>query len=85
MPPDISAALDKAREGSAADTETVRFPLSMGPLRSDQDHSGEACGVIDVVFNSDVLREAAAFRYCCLHCNMAPFFLQGKKHLKSRN
>ncbi|KAK9867901.1 hypothetical protein WJX84_010342 [Apatococcus fuscideae] len=62
MPPDISAALDKAREGSAADTETVRFPLSMGPLRSDQDHSGEACGVIDVVFNSDVLREAAAFR-----------------------
>ncbi len=62
MPSDIIAALEKAREGSAGDTETVRFPLSMGPLRPDQDHTGDACSVIDVVFNSDVLREASAFR-----------------------
>ncbi|KAK9836797.1 hypothetical protein WJX74_008282 [Apatococcus lobatus] len=62
MPSDISAALDKARGGATDDTETVRFPLSMGPLRPDLDHKGDDCSVIDVVFNSDVLREAAGFR-----------------------
>ena len=72
MPSDISAALDKAREGITDDTDTVRFPLSMGPLRPELDHKGDACSVIDVVFNSDVLREASGFRYDSFHVESGP-------------
>ncbi len=34
----------------------LRFPLSMGELRDDADHTGAACHVIDVLFNIAVVR-----------------------------
>jgi hypothetical protein len=54
-------ALEHAAHDEAA-AEVLRFPLSLSDLRLDVDRKGEACHVLDVVLNSDVLRQAQAFR-----------------------
>ncbi|EFJ49078.1 hypothetical protein VOLCADRAFT_104514 [Volvox carteri f. nagariensis] len=69
MPDEVAAALDKLQrgeDGAAAMTpgevEALRFPLSCGPPRSETDRKGAPCTAVDVVFNSDVVRAAAAAR-----------------------
>jgi len=42
--------------------EALCLPLSLGELRTDQDHSGERCFVLDIVFNTDVLKQAQSYR-----------------------
>ncbi|GLI63806.1 hypothetical protein VaNZ11_006903 [Volvox africanus] len=69
MPDEVAAALDKLQSGengaaamTPGEVETLRFPLSCGPPRLDNDRKGALCTVIDVVFNSDVVRAAAVAR-----------------------
>ena len=56
----VRAALERAAHEDVG--ETLRFPLSMAGFREDHDHAGEACHVLDVVLNLDVLKQAQAFR-----------------------
>lgn len=60
MTDEVRRALDKAALGEPEDI--LRFPLSLGEIREDRDHSGEACSVLDIIFNSNVLREAQTVR-----------------------
>jgi hypothetical protein len=56
----VCEALDKVAVEDPGDV--LRFPLSLGPIRDDRDRSGERCHVLDIVFNSSVLREAQVSR-----------------------
>lgn len=60
MSEEVRTALERAELEDPG--EILRFPLSMGDLRMDRDHSGEACHVLDIVFNRDVLKQAQTFR-----------------------
>jgi len=40
--------------------EALNIPLSMGPLRPDQDKSGNECSVLDVIVNSGVVADSVA-------------------------
>ncbi|BDA47531.1 probable PIH1 domain-containing protein 1 at N-terminal half [Coccomyxa sp. Obi] len=60
MSEEVRTALERAELEDPGDI--LRFPLSMGDLRMDRDHSGEACHVLDIVFNNDVLKQAQTFR-----------------------
>ncbi|CAL8472031.1 g11573 [Coccomyxa elongata] len=60
MSEEVCTALEGAELEDPGDI--LRFPLSMGDLRMDRDHSGEACHVLDIVFNTDVLKQAQTFR-----------------------
>ncbi len=60
MSDEVRTALERAELEDPG--EILRFPLSMGDLRMDRDHSGEACHVLDTVFNNDVLKQAQTFR-----------------------
>ncbi|GIL61383.1 hypothetical protein Vafri_15857 [Volvox africanus] len=69
MPDEVAAALDKLQSGengaaamTPGEVEALRFPLSCGAPRLDNDRKGALCTVVDVVFNSDVVRAAAAAR-----------------------
>lgn len=42
--------------------EALCVPLSLGELRTDRDHSGQTCIVLDIVFNTDVLKQAQSYR-----------------------
>lgn len=37
--------------------ETLRFPLSMTPARSDTDKKGEPCTTFDCCLNMDVIKQ----------------------------
>ncbi|KAK9824576.1 hypothetical protein WJX72_011454 [[Myrmecia] bisecta] len=60
VPDEVVEALAKAgdREGS----EALRFPLSLGEARNDLDRKGDPCTLFDVILNSDVVKQAMAFR-----------------------
>ncbi|EIE23612.1 hypothetical protein COCSUDRAFT_41800 [Coccomyxa subellipsoidea C-169] len=60
MSEEVRTALERAELEDPG--ETLRFPLSMGEMRLDQDHKGQACHVLDIVFNIDVLKQAETFR-----------------------
>ncbi|KXZ46064.1 hypothetical protein GPECTOR_47g339 [Gonium pectorale] len=71
MPDEVATALEKmqgadgdaaAAAMSAGELEALRFPLAAGPPRPDADRQGQPCSVADVVFNTDVVRAAAAAR-----------------------
>jgi hypothetical protein len=40
--------------------EALNIPLSMGPLRADQDKSGNDCTVLDVIVNPGVVADSIA-------------------------
>lgn len=40
--------------------EALNIPLSMGPLRADQDKSGNDCSVLDVIVNPGVVADSVA-------------------------
>ncbi len=61
MSEEVRTALERAELEDPG--ETLRFPLSMGEMRLDQDHKGQACHVLDIVFNIDVLKQAETFRW----------------------
>ena len=52
----------RAAEDTGEVAEVLRFPLSLGSFRVDVDKKGEACHVLDIVLNPDVLKQAQAFR-----------------------
>ena len=56
----MEAAQAAVDTGDAA--EVLRFPVSMSGFRVDVDKKGEACHVLDVVLNPDVIKQAQAFR-----------------------
>ncbi|GIL87662.1 hypothetical protein Vretimale_14666 [Volvox reticuliferus] len=62
----MTCMVQSGENGAAAMTpgevEALRFPLSCGPPRIETDRKGALCTVVDVVFNSDVVRAAAAAR-----------------------
>ncbi|KAG2433462.1 hypothetical protein HXX76_008519 [Chlamydomonas incerta] len=71
MPDEVAAALEKLQNAggdagaanmSPGEVEALRFPLACGAPRADTDRKGLPCTAIDVVFNSDVVRAAAAAR-----------------------
>ena len=70
MSDEVRTALERAELEDPG--ETLRFPLSMGDLRSDQDHKGQACHVLDIVFNIDVLKQAQTFRWPSLVLHTVP-------------
>lgn len=45
-----------------AESECLRFPLSLGETKHEKDNKGEACTVCDVVFNDVALKQADHFR-----------------------
>ncbi len=60
MPADVQKALeDRDGDGSA---EALRFPLSAGQAKKEEDKKGEPCVAIDCILNADVLGQAAQFR-----------------------
>jgi len=63
-PQEVEAALQRLADGGAdeAAAEVLRFPLSVGSLRSDADKRGEACAVVDVVVNAGVAAAAGLSR-----------------------
>ncbi len=74
MSEEVRTALERAELEDPGDI--LRFPLSMGDLRMDRDHSGEACHVLDIVFNIDVLKQAQTFRSVTLSsCLPIPGFI----------
>ena len=62
IPQAVEEALDKASEGDEAAAQSLRFPLSCGEPRSELDKEGEPCTVLDVVFNSDITKQAIAYK-----------------------
>jgi hypothetical protein len=70
MSDEVRTALERAELEDPG--ETLRFPLSMGDLRSDQDHKGQSCHVLDIVFNIDVLKQAQTFRWPSSVLHMVP-------------
>ena len=49
-------------DGSNAEVECCRFPLSLGEAKLETDKQGELCTVYDVVYNDQALTQAKAFR-----------------------
>lgn len=62
MPEDVENALANVDNLDAQQGDTLRFPLSLGPLRRDLDKKGEPCMTFDVILNLDVIKQAQAYR-----------------------
>eukprot|EP00898_Chlorokybus_atmophyticus_P001587 jgi/Chlat1/2429/Chrsp17S02826 len=89
VPEEVEKAIRELEEGGGEEggevvaKESVRFPLSMSEAREDVDHSGEPSVVYDVVFNSDVLRQAMVLRQLKLFIiDMALQWLQQKHSIQ---
>ena len=70
VPEEVRRALDVQNEAMSSEQveSALRIPLSCGKVREDVDRQGEACTVVDVIFNDDVLAQSRAFRCAVLHC-----------------
>ena len=70
VPEAVREALDVQNEAMSSEQveSALRIPLSCGEAREDMDRQGEACTVVDVIFNDDVLTQSRAFRCAVLHC-----------------
>ena len=69
VPEEVRKALDAQNAAMSSEQveSALRIPLSCGEAREDMDRQGEACTVVDVVFNDDVLTQSRAFRCAVLH------------------
>jgi len=70
MPEEVSKALEEAELGS----DCLSFPLSLGEPRADVDHLGQACVILDCVFNSHIIKQAESHRLVVPYISPAPGF-----------
>lgn len=62
VPDEVKAALESDGELSPEASECLRFPLSCGDLRYGLDKRGQACSIVDCVFNTQVVTSAGGYR-----------------------
>eukprot|EP00884_Botryococcus_braunii_P008127 jgi/Botrbrau1/17315/Bobra.0015s0064.2 len=62
VPEHVKEALEKLGNEEEGDAESLRFPLSLGEARPDQDHKGDLCTSVDCIFNEDVVKQAQSYR-----------------------
>lgn len=64
MPEDVKQQVEQAAAAveGYAESECLRFPLSLGETKHEKDNKGEDCRVFDVVYNDEALKQAMHFR-----------------------
>jgi len=62
MPEEVEKALANVDNLSEGQADTLRFPLSLGPARTDLDRKGAPCTTYDVIFNLDVIKQSCVYR-----------------------
>ena len=74
---DVEAAV-KGFKGSKS--ELLRFPMSLGDLQMDRDHSGEPCTVLDIVLSPRVVQLAKSSRRALQSSTISVLMLMHLQH-----
>lgn len=64
VPEEVKQQIEKAAAAvdSYAESECLRFPLSLGETKLEKDNKGEGCIVFDIVYNDEAMKQAMQFR-----------------------